>query len=153
MQNSVTTTGDNLGESWGMCAIKPRLPGRSFDYTEEELISAATAGLEQLSDCSFPALHMEGNVAKRYISVIAKHICSMLIKALTFWFCILDQYKKGSVEQFSRKHAWTRRNADSVAYHPLLGPAWYSSSRMLQVISRPDNMKWLKVAHIAQHLN
>jgi hypothetical protein len=70
VQESLATLGDNLGASWGMCSNKPRLPGHGFDYTEAELISAAFAGLEQLPDCSFPVLQMEGNVAKRYNSTI-----------------------------------------------------------------------------------
>jgi hypothetical protein len=60
---------DNLGDSWGICSYKPRLPGRSFDYTVPELTSAAAVGLEQLPECSFPTLHFVGNKAKRFVEI------------------------------------------------------------------------------------
>ena len=64
-QDSRTDTPDNLGESWGLCSDMPRLPGRDFDYTEDELTSTASAGLDQLPGCSFLGMHMVGNRAQR----------------------------------------------------------------------------------------
>ena len=69
LQDSVASNLGNLGESWGICSVRPRLPGRGFDYTEPELTDAAAAGLDQLPGCSFVGLQMVGNIAKRYIII------------------------------------------------------------------------------------
>jgi hypothetical protein len=69
-QDSTIDGPDNLGESWGICSDKPRLPGRGFDYNELELTAAAVADLDQLPGCSFVGLQMIGNMAKRCIAFI-----------------------------------------------------------------------------------
>ena len=68
MQGTSASNLGDIGESWGICSVKPRLPGRGFDYTEPELTAAAAVGLEQLPGCSFVGLQVVGNMAKRYMS-------------------------------------------------------------------------------------
>jgi hypothetical protein len=70
LQDSTMAVSKKLGESWGICSDKPRLPGRGFDYKEPELTAAAAAGLDQLPGCSLLGLQMVGNMAKRYIVAI-----------------------------------------------------------------------------------
>ena len=70
-----STPVDSLGDSWGICAEKPRLPGRGYEYSKLELSSAAAAGLNKQSGCIFPALQMIGNNAGRLEIYAYLNIC------------------------------------------------------------------------------
>jgi hypothetical protein len=128
----VSNLGD-LGESWGICSDKPRLPGRGFDYTELELTAAASAGMEQLPGCGFIGLQMVGNKAKRYVIT---GIFPLILDAAA---CDvdLDPCVLGSVVQSSMIHVLIPRAAGSLESHHLPGPACCFLNQMLQVISHP----------------
>jgi hypothetical protein len=57
---------DNLGESWGTCIDRPRLPGVGFDYDKASMmLTAQNANLESFPGCANIALKFIANRAER----------------------------------------------------------------------------------------
>ena len=61
---------DLNGQAWGFCEGRPRLPGLSYDYIEEELaLSALRLDLENLDGCAREDLVFIENKAQRFARI------------------------------------------------------------------------------------
>ena len=61
---------DNLGESWGVCVEKPRLPGAGLNYSKEELYSFLQISKTAIpASCASVAMEFVGNKATRYVKL------------------------------------------------------------------------------------